>query len=205
VSVSDLCDQYHLRTTLFYEWKGKFFENGAAAFERSAKKALDLKDRHFAALEPNRQRKNEVFAELMEEHATLKLKTMSGSNFFAASWWISFFEQKATKETKNFILVRWRGAALRTTTCTLGSGRTYFSIRWGGDDGVAAGRSLVLRGEDCSDTARPSAAKHEILNPKSQAVVESLPAAKILNVGKTDRFSWRHFFGVNSQNLARMF
>jgi hypothetical protein len=94
VSVSGLCDQYHLRTTLFYEWKGKFFENGAAAFERSAKKALDLKGRQFAALEPKRQRKNEAFAELTEEHVLLKLKTVSGSNFYVASSWISFLNRR---------------------------------------------------------------------------------------------------------------
>jgi DNA invertase Pin-like site-specific DNA recombinase len=35
------------------------------------------------------------------------------------------------------------------------------------------------------DTARPAAAKHEILNPKSQAVVESSRDAKIRNVSRT--------------------
>jgi DNA invertase Pin-like site-specific DNA recombinase len=35
------------------------------------------------------------------------------------------------------------------------------------------------------DTARPAAAKHEILNPKSQAVVKSSRDAKILNVSRT--------------------
>src|SRR5882724_4455032 len=39
---------------------------------------------------------------------------------------------------------------------------------------------------DWKITARPPAAKHEILNPKSQAVVESSRAAKILNVSRTD-------------------
>jgi transposase len=72
VSVSDLCDQYHLRPTLFYNWQKQFFENGAAAFERSEKKATDLKDRRIAALESKLQRKNEVVAELMEEHVQLK-------------------------------------------------------------------------------------------------------------------------------------
>jgi transposase len=72
VTVSDLCDQYHLRPTLFYKWQKQFFENGAAAFERSEKRTLDVKDRRIAALESKLQRKNEVVAELMEEHVQLK-------------------------------------------------------------------------------------------------------------------------------------
>ena len=72
VSVSDLCDQYYLRPTLFYNWQKQFFENGAAAFERSEKKATDVKDRRIASLESKLQRKNEVVAELMEEHVQLK-------------------------------------------------------------------------------------------------------------------------------------
>jgi transposase-like protein len=82
VSVSDLCDQYHLRPTLFYNWQKQFFENGAAAFERSEKKAIDFKDRRIATLESKLQRKNEVVAELMEEHVQLKKRawgTLSGA------------------------------------------------------------------------------------------------------------------------------
>ena len=50
VPVSDLCDEYQLSPTLFYLWQKQFFENGASAFER----------------------KNEVVAELMEDHIKLK-------------------------------------------------------------------------------------------------------------------------------------
>jgi transposase len=72
VSVSDICDQYHIRPTLFYKWQKQFFDNGAAAFERSEKRTLDVKDRRIAVLESKLQRKNEVVAELMEEHVQLK-------------------------------------------------------------------------------------------------------------------------------------
>ncbi len=72
VSVSGLCDQYHLRPTLFYNWQKQFFENDAAAVKRSEKKATDFKDRRIAALESKLQCKNEVVAELMEEHVQLK-------------------------------------------------------------------------------------------------------------------------------------
>ena len=35
VPVSDLCDQLGLNPTVFYRWQKDFFENGAAAFERT--------------------------------------------------------------------------------------------------------------------------------------------------------------------------
>src|SRR5262245_41809022 len=73
--VSDLCDQLGITPTLFYRWQKEFFENGHAAFEKTGKrrKAEDgAKDRKIAALEDKLQRKNEVLAELMEEHVQLK-------------------------------------------------------------------------------------------------------------------------------------
>ena len=73
--VSDLCDQYGIHPTLFYRWQKDFFENGAAAFEHNGKgrKAdQDVKDRKIAALEQRLQQKNEVLAELMQEHVQLK-------------------------------------------------------------------------------------------------------------------------------------
>jgi transposase len=73
--ISDLCDQLGLNPTLFYRWQKEFFENGTAAFEHTGRrrKAEDgAKDRKIAALEEKLQRKNEVLAELMEEHVQLK-------------------------------------------------------------------------------------------------------------------------------------
>lgn len=72
VPVSDLCDEYQLQPTLFYSWQKQFFENGAAAFER--KNAVPGADhlRVIATLQDKIQRKNEVVAELMEEHVRLK-------------------------------------------------------------------------------------------------------------------------------------
>jgi transposase len=72
VPVSDLCDQHHLQPTLFYAWQKLFFENGTAAFERPNGRADDAKNQRIAALEAKLQRKNEVVAELMEEHVKLK-------------------------------------------------------------------------------------------------------------------------------------
>ncbi len=73
--VSDICEEQNLAVNLFYLWQKQFFENGAAAFANTGKRqqALqDAKDRKIAAREEKLQRKNEVLAELLEEHVGLK-------------------------------------------------------------------------------------------------------------------------------------
>jgi transposase len=72
VPVSDLCDEYQLQPTLFYSWQKLFFENGAAAFERKSGPTETAHLRTITALREKLQRKNEVVAELMEEHIQLK-------------------------------------------------------------------------------------------------------------------------------------
>jgi transposase len=72
VPVSDLCDEYKLSPTLFYGWQKIFFENGAAAFERKNANPGAEHLRVIAALQAKLQRKNEVVAELLEEHVQLK-------------------------------------------------------------------------------------------------------------------------------------
>lgn len=72
VSISDLCDEYQLSPTLFYAWQKLFFENGASAFDRKSGSAEQSHARTIAALRDKLQRKNEVVAELMEEHIQLK-------------------------------------------------------------------------------------------------------------------------------------
>ena len=72
VPVSDLCDEYQLQPTLFYLWQKLFFENGAAAFEQVRSAPEKHQERTIAALRDKIQRKNEVVAELMEEHVKLK-------------------------------------------------------------------------------------------------------------------------------------
>jgi transposase len=70
--ISDLCDRHGIHPTMFYRWQKEFFENGVAALERRPKRAADLKQQRIAFLEEKLQRKNEVLAELMEEHIQLK-------------------------------------------------------------------------------------------------------------------------------------
>jgi len=72
VPVSDLCDEYQLQPTLFYAWQKLLFENGASAFERKNRSADQALQKTIAALRDKLQRKNEVVAELMEEHIQLK-------------------------------------------------------------------------------------------------------------------------------------
>jgi len=72
VPVSDLCDEHRLSPTLFYTWQKQFFENGASAFEHKGASPEAQHLRTIAALRQKLQRKNEVVAELMEEHIQLK-------------------------------------------------------------------------------------------------------------------------------------
>jgi transposase-like protein len=73
--VSDICQEHNLSVTLFYLWQKQFFENGTAAFTQTGRRRQadqDAKYRKIAALQDKLQRKNEVLAELMEEHVQLK-------------------------------------------------------------------------------------------------------------------------------------
>lgn len=74
VAVSDLCNELDISPTLFYGWLKAFFENGHAAFDngRKTKPVEDSKDKKIERLEAKLQRKNEVLAELLEEHTLLK-------------------------------------------------------------------------------------------------------------------------------------
>ena len=72
VLASQVCEEAGIQPTQFYRWQQQFFENGTAAFERPSKPVTSVQDRHIAFLESRMQRKDEVLAELMEEHVALK-------------------------------------------------------------------------------------------------------------------------------------
>lgn len=81
VPVSQLCDQHGIAPSLFYHWQREFFENGQRAFAsngRQAKKAETAHQEKIDRLEAKLRRKDEVLAELMEEHVQLK-KTLGES------------------------------------------------------------------------------------------------------------------------------
>ncbi len=72
VPVSDLCDELGLNPTVFYGWQKQLFENGAAAFEKTRRRQADRRDQRIEKLEAKLAQKNEVLAELMQEHVQLK-------------------------------------------------------------------------------------------------------------------------------------
>jgi transposase-like protein len=77
VSVADLCDQHGISPVNFYQWQKQLFENGAACFERkknshNQRRQDGAADRKIEQLETKLQSRNEVIAELLEEHVQLK-------------------------------------------------------------------------------------------------------------------------------------
>jgi transposase len=71
--VSDVCDQAGINPTLFYRWQKELFENGAAAFGRRGDDGRDRKlEEKVAGLEKRLADKDEVIAEIMEDHVRLK-------------------------------------------------------------------------------------------------------------------------------------
>ena len=75
IPVSQLCEQHGLAPSLFYHWQREFFENGQRAFTGNGKrahKAEAAQQDKIDRLEAKLRKKDEVLAELMEEHVTLK-------------------------------------------------------------------------------------------------------------------------------------
>ncbi len=70
--VSKLCDELGLQPTVLYRWQKEFFENGAAAFQKSARTKTQAEQERIEYLEKKIQTKDEVLAELMAEHVALR-------------------------------------------------------------------------------------------------------------------------------------
>jgi transposase len=70
--VSDLCDELGLNPNVFYGWQKQLFENAAAAFQKTRRRQADRRDQTIEKLETKLAQKNEVLAELMQEHVQLK-------------------------------------------------------------------------------------------------------------------------------------
>ncbi|GJQ27694.1 MAG: hypothetical protein HBSAPP02_27260 [Phycisphaerae bacterium] len=73
--VSEVCEKHGIQPTVFYQWQKKLFEEGAAVFEQPRAKSSrqqSAEARRIEALEAKVRRKDEVLAELMEEHVALK-------------------------------------------------------------------------------------------------------------------------------------
>ena len=77
VPVSDLCDEFDIHATQFYQWQKQLFENAAGAFARRPNKANvkrqeNAYEKKIVQLEEKLQNRNEVVAELLQEHVQLK-------------------------------------------------------------------------------------------------------------------------------------
>ena len=77
VPVSQVWDKHGVSIVNFYNWQKQFFENGAVAFERkpnsaNVKRQEDANLAKIEVLETRLQQKNEVIAELLQEHVQLK-------------------------------------------------------------------------------------------------------------------------------------
>ena len=72
--LSEVCDQYGIAPTQFYQWQKQFFEQGAAVFE--PKKITVSKEYELEAkvkkLTRKLTQKDEVIAEIMASHVELK-------------------------------------------------------------------------------------------------------------------------------------
>ena len=76
VPISGVCDQNGIQPTQFYQWQKVFFENGAAAFEKSPDKRNGIRssklEQKLSRLESKLANKDEVIAEIMADHIRLK-------------------------------------------------------------------------------------------------------------------------------------
>ena len=71
--VSNLADELRVQPTQIHMWVKQVLDQAAQAFVKSGgRRADDCKDQRIAALEQKLAKKNEVVAELMEEHVQLK-------------------------------------------------------------------------------------------------------------------------------------
>lgn len=75
VAVSDLCDRYGMQPTQYYAWQKQFFENGSMVFAQhkgTQRTQQNQYEKKIAQLEEKLTKKNEVVAELLQEHVQLK-------------------------------------------------------------------------------------------------------------------------------------
>lgn len=76
VPVSDLCDEYRLQPSLFYQWQRLLFDNLAGALEPSSRQSPSQREKLLTAkvehLEARLARKDSVIAEISAEYVQLK-------------------------------------------------------------------------------------------------------------------------------------
>jgi transposase len=73
--ISEICDQYKLNPTVFYRWQKDLFEHGTAAFDRAENgpdRTAQKLQKELTQLKDKLAHKDEVIAEIMQDHVRLK-------------------------------------------------------------------------------------------------------------------------------------
>ncbi len=75
IPMSQLCDEHSLQPTQVYQWQRQLFQQGGSIFDRSVQKSRTIQnqfEKKIAKLEETIQDRNEIVAELLQEHVQLK-------------------------------------------------------------------------------------------------------------------------------------
>ena len=68
-----MCDRHGLSPTVFYRWQKELFENGAEVLQGNRRPTREKPlERKVQSLQKKLSGKDEVIAEIMQEHVTLK-------------------------------------------------------------------------------------------------------------------------------------
>lgn len=70
--ISKVCEEAGVAPSLFHRWQGQLFTNGALALENKYRPERNQEQARIEKLESKMRQKDEVLAELMAEHVTLK-------------------------------------------------------------------------------------------------------------------------------------
>ena len=76
--VSAVCAGHQVNPNRFYQWQQQFFERAQGVFDQKPDRPSARDQRRLTELEAKLRRKDEVLAELLEEHVALKKKGSSG-------------------------------------------------------------------------------------------------------------------------------
>jgi transposase len=82
VPVTELCDKLGISPGLYYGWQKNLFDRGFADAKPSTSndtRRMKSLEKKLKASEERLQQKNEVIAELLEEHVSLKKKLNGGT------------------------------------------------------------------------------------------------------------------------------
>ncbi len=74
VPVSEICEELGVQPSTFYLWQNELFLRGADLFDNKPgpKKKTDNTEKRIEQMEQKLSKKDEVIAELLEEHVALK-------------------------------------------------------------------------------------------------------------------------------------